>query len=219
MPNTDNDNHSARKYLEQNIKELSTKTVLKTLMKDWLGRLIFFVTAIIFVLVSTITYKTFVPGKQPWAPLGPYQTQLILNTRIFHSDDPAYVKFNNIRMVYLNEEVFVRATKCNKSKQNVDIIGTANWAVLDPRGYATPDVSGQAVRLPGCISYAYRGPIPQEIVNIVKQYDRPVLVWRQGHEIPRDKDGHYGKRIDWHTDPFVIMPVTTATPCRIDRCS
>ncbi len=126
-------------------------------------------------------------SEQPWAPLGPFPEQLVI-------DDDLVIPLSQ-------GFVTVEGTKCYDGPVNV--AGEFRWQSVDPPGAIVAPRSGSARNRDGCLTTRFENPIPDEVVDLVEQ---GVTVWRlTGFEIPNDPEtGREGVLLNWETQAFTL---------------
>ena len=134
-----------------------------------------------------------------WSPLGEYPVQEI-HDRANGGNTPA---------VYITGDVHSTGTKCNRSNEEVPIIGTQLWVSVLPPGTAIQVVKdARNVRLPGCSTRDYANPIPAEVkartVALYAAGYKDVTWFVTGSDTPI-RNGKLGQRVVWQTQSFRIL--------------
>lgn len=153
------------------------------------------VATVALILAAVTVWRSW----QQWDPLGDYPVQRVVNTL------PGY----NFPAVRVADEVTIEGQKCNATNGKVNVRGGSRWVEVDPAGWQTPYLLGQAVRLPGCTRLTYTSPLPPEVKDrVVEQCKRGrcETVWREdGYEVPVDDHGREGTQRLWFTGNFTII--------------
>jgi hypothetical protein len=141
---------------------------------------------------------------EPWSPLGPYPQQAVVSDRSIDVDEGAGTTIT-VPLVRSTGDVTVQGVKCND--EAVTVAGTVSWVSVDPPGTQVVVGSGVRTRSPGCSSFTFHNPIPQEIIDRTAALEDLGFtpVWRiTGTETPQRENGETGESLSWTTEPFVV---------------
>lgn len=91
----------------------------------------------------------------------------------------------------ITDTLKVRATKCVKGTQSVEVSGNLTWVSQDPPGSVVDAGHGSVVRAPGCTTKIFDNPLPADVVRrteeILKSTHAEFVTWRlTGTETPVD---------------------------------
>lgn len=193
---------------------------VKNLLADWYGRLMIGLIVIILTSISIIGIQSW-RETDKWTPLSPYTLQVVLN-------ETSTVKIadgttTGLPVVYLDQLVITRGSKCNTSNQPVAVRGTKVWVGVQPPGALLNQIKGGAIRPPGCNQYSFKNNVPQAVVDYAHKIGKPTIWQLHGEECPYatqtgvDADGNpilknkgEGVCRQWNTANFILMP--TARP-------
>ena len=154
----------------------------------------------IVVLTVTVTLGVVLIFTPPvWSPLGEYPVQEV-HDRADGGNTPA---------VYITGDVHSTGVKCNRSTEEVPIIGTQSWVSVLPPGTAIMIVKdARNVRIPGCSTRDYANPIPAEVqartIALYAAGYHDVTWYVTGSDTPI-RGGKLGQKVVWQTQSFRIL--------------
>lgn len=169
----------------------------------------------ILLVISWIAVGWHYISQQRWDPLGEFPIQTVTNTvEGRETSSMAGASVRSTPTLFWDEEVLVTGIKCVKEGEGdengqVDITSTLYWSAIEPPGSLYEVGHGANKRGPGCIASDYANPIPNQVMDRLKELKRRGVeesVWIiHGEEIPVKEDGTKGKERDWRTVNFTII--------------
>lgn len=135
--------------------------------------------------------------EDQWSPLGPYPTQQV-DADVVDGMPTVAVSAGVVK---------VRGRKC-VTGSGYDIVGSAAWQSIDPRGTIIDAGQGSRPATDGCTSFTFVNTVPGPVAAAVHAQALagvPAPVWRlTGTERPVDGE-RVGAELSWATEPFVLV--------------
>ena len=97
--------------------------------------------------------------------------------------------------------VHVSGTKCITADDQVPVSGTVSWRMVSPRVRLIPVAEGQAVRNPGCETFEFDNPVPDEVLDAHAESGAAVTVW----QITGTERTDAGAQQTWATENFALV--------------
>ena len=157
----------------------------------------------VVVALASLALLGFVVIRQwtesaPFDPLGQYPPQEVMNRTAGVRGPSAHV----------GDDVVVTGIKCNDSDVPVTVRGSYSWVSVEPRGAVVPTGEGLTQRRPGCETFRFENPMPDEVIQRSEELlDRGITpIWYiAGFDEPIAHDGTVGVRRAWQTENFSIV--------------
>lgn len=160
------------------------------------ARVLIGLTCLLFAAGGLIAGRLLFHEDQ-WSPLGPYPVQQVVAPVV-----------DGVPTVHLSDGVVkVHGRKCEHGT-GYEVVGSAAWQSLDPRGTIIRAGEGTRPAADGCTTFTFANTIPEAVVAAVHAQalaGEPAPLWQLvGTERPVD-GARTGAELSWATEPFVLV--------------